>query len=60
MRVKYLPANQAWCVLFGDAPVTLYDKSGPLGTLFQTRRELDDALRLCGLERRGSAVRVFA
>ena len=57
MRIRYLKATQAWCLMFGDAPQVIYDRYGePLGSLFETIKELDLALELCGLRRNGSRV----
>ncbi len=46
MRIKYLPANQRWVVVFGDGQ--LLDLDGQ--RLFETHDDLVVALRYAGLQ----------
>tara|TARA_Y100000310_G_scaffold251432_1_gene257947 strand:+ start:5922 stop:6104 length:183 start_codon:yes stop_codon:yes gene_type:complete len=56
MKVVYLPANQAYVVTFGEQIISLYDKGGRIGGIFNTLEEVDRALHLCDLKRNGSNI----
>jgi hypothetical protein len=47
IKIGYLPTNQSWCLLFGTEPLSLYDKVGFVGRLFDTKEALIVALQQC-------------
>ena len=53
MAVQYLPFNEAYVVTRGEVLVTLYESGAPIGTLFDSLDDLDNALADCGLNRTG-------
>jgi hypothetical protein len=48
-RVKYLPANDAWCVIIGGSDILTLDGYQRGKRLFSSREELVEALDVCGL-----------
>jgi hypothetical protein len=49
IRVRYLPANDAWCVTIGGTDILALDRYQRGKRLFHTREELVEALDVCGL-----------
>ena len=58
MQAIWLTANNAYVVTFGDSPIRLQNKGGPWPMFFSTRTALDEALRACGLQRKGLKITV--
>jgi hypothetical protein len=49
IRVRYLSANDAWCVVVGGTEILTLDRFQRGKRLFHTREELVEALDICGL-----------
>lgn len=51
MKLVYLPANSAWCFVFGEAIETAsIEPMGDYGRFFQTREQAVQAATECGLQ----------
>jgi len=56
LAIQFLAVNQAYVVTLGEVLVTLYEGGVPVGTLFDSMDDLDNALSQCGLNRNGLTI----